>query len=51
MCFEKKDYDAKISVYDISNRILSCDTNYIADVVMWPQFGNSSTSMKEVIMT
>ena len=35
----------------IINKILSRDSNYIVDVVMWPKFCNSSTSMKEVIMT
>ena len=37
-----------ISVHDITNKILSCDSNYIVDAVMWPKFGNSSISMKEV---
>ena len=27
------------------------DSNYIVDVVMWTRFGNSSTSMREVIIT
>ena len=31
--------------------ILSCDSNHIVDVVMWSKFGNSSISMREVIMT
>ena len=30
---------------------ISRDSNYIVDVVMWPKFGYSSTSMREVIMT
>ena len=30
-----------IPVYDITKKILSCDSNYIVDVVMWPKFGNS----------
>ena len=29
---------------------LSCDPNYIVDVVMWPKFGNRSISMREVII-
>ena len=39
--------------YDIiiSNKILSCDPKYIVDVVMWPKFDKSSTSVKEVIIT
>ena len=40
-----------ISVHDVTNKILSRDSNYIIDVVMWPKFGNSSVSMGEVIKT
>ena len=40
-----------ISVHDVTNKILSCDSNYIVDVVMWPKFGNCSISMREIIMT
>ena len=36
-----------ISVHDVTNRILLCDSNYIVDVVMWPTFGNSSIAMRE----
>ena len=39
--FWNKDYAVKISVHDITNKILSRDSNYIVDVVMWPKFGNS----------
>ena len=46
-----KIYDVKISVCDVINKILSCDSNYIANVVMWPKFGDSSISMREVITT
>ena len=46
-----KIYDVKISVCDVTNKILSCDSNYIANVVMWPKFGDSSISMREVITT
>ena len=49
--FWKKGYDIIISVNDITNKILLCDSNYIVDVVMWPKFGNSSISMREVITT
>ena len=38
-----------ISVNDIVNKILSCDSNYFVDVVMWLKFGNSSISIREVI--
>ena len=34
--------------YDVSNKILSRDSNYIVDVIMWPKFGNFSISMREV---
>ena len=46
-----KGYDVILSVYDVISKNLSRVSNYIADVVMWPKFGNSSTSMKEVIIT
>ena len=49
--FWKKGYDVIISVNDVTNKILSRDSNYIVDVVMWPKFGNSRTSMREVIIT
>ena len=48
--FQNKCYDAIIFVHDIINKILSCDSNYIVDVVMWHKFGNSSVSMGEVII-
>ena len=32
-------------------KILSGDSNYIVEVIMWPKFGNSSISMREVIIT
>ena len=34
MAFWNKGYDVMISVYDITNKILSRDSNYIVDVVM-----------------
>ena len=49
--FWNKGYDVIIFVYDVINKNLSRDSNYIVDVVMWPKFGNSSTSMREVIIT
>ena len=49
--FWNKRYDFIISVQDITNNILSRDSNYIVDVVMWPKFGNFSISMREVIIT
>ena len=44
----KKGYDVAISVYEDTNKILSVYSNHIANVVMWPKFGNSSASMREV---
>ena len=32
--FRNKGYDIIISVYDIINKNLSCDSNFIVDVVM-----------------
>ena len=46
-----KDYDFIISVHDVTNKILSRDSNYIVDLVIWPKFGNSSISVREVIIT
>ena len=31
-----KGYDVIIPVHDVTNKILSRDSNYIVDVVMWP---------------
>ena len=47
--FWNKGYDVIISVHEVFNKILSCDSNYIADV-MWPKFGNSNVSMRDVII-
>ena len=47
--FWRKDYEVIISIHDLTNEILSRDSNHIVDVVMWPNFGNSSISMREVI--
>ena len=44
-------YDVIISVHDVTVKILSRDSNYIVDVVMWPKFDNSSISMREGIIT
>ena len=46
--FWNKGYDVVISVYDVTNKILSGDSNLIMDVVMWPNFGNFSISMRKV---
>ena len=49
--FWNKGYDVIISVHDVTIQVLSRDSNYIVDVVMWTKFGNSSVSMREVIVT
>ena len=49
--FWNKGYDVIISVHDVTNKILSNDSSYIVDMVMWPIFGNSSISMREIIIT
>ena len=48
--FWNKGYDVMISVNDVNNKIYSRDSNYIVDVVMWPKFGNSSNSMRKVVI-
>ena len=49
--FWNKGYDVIISIDDVTNKILWHDSNYIVDLFMWPKFGNSSISMREVITT
>ena len=46
-----KGYDVIIFAHDATNKILSRDSNYTVDVVMWPKFGNSTISMGGVIIT
>ena len=47
----KKSLWVIISAYDVTNTILSLDSNYNGNVVMWPKFGNSSICAREVIIT
>ena len=49
--FRNKDYYVIISVHDVTKKIFLYDSNYIVDVAMWPKFGNSGISMREVIIT
>ena len=49
--FWKKGYDVIISAHDVIIPILSRDSNYNVNVVMWPKFGNSGISVREVIIT
>ena len=48
--FWKESYDVIISVDNVTNKILSRESNHIVDVVMWPTFDNSRNSIKEVII-
>ena len=43
--------DVIIYIHDATNEILSSSSNYIADIVMWPNFGHSSIFMREVIIS
>ena len=47
--FWNRGSDVTISVYDVTIKILSRDSNYIVDVVMWQKFGN--LSIRKVIIT
>ena len=49
--FKNEVYDDIIADYDVTSKMLSRDSNYVAHVVMWPKFGNSSIPMREVIIT
>ena len=49
--FWSKGYDVMSYVHDVTRQILSPDSNYIVDVVMWPKFGNFSIYIREVIIT
>ena len=46
--FWNKGYDVIIPVDEVANKVLSRDANYIVDALMWPKFGGSSISMREV---
>ena len=50
VCWNKS-YDVTITVNDVTNKILSRDSNYIVDVFVWPKIGNCSIYMREVITT
>ena len=49
--FKNKGSDVIIVEYDVINEVLSRESNYIVNVVMWPKFDNCSISMREVITT
>ena len=48
--FWKKGYDVTAYVHDVTNTILSSDSNNIVDAVIWPKFRNSSISTREIII-
>ena len=49
--FWKKVYDITIYVYGATNKILSRDSKFIVDVIMWPKFFKSSIFIRELIIT
>ena len=49
--FWNKEYDVIISVHGVTERVFSRNPSYVVDMVMWPKFGNSNISMKEVTIT
>ena len=49
--FWNKVYDVIIYVDDVTNQILSRDSNYIIDMIIWPKFGNSSIYITEATIT
>ena len=46
-----KGYDVIIPTDDVTNKILSSDSNYMVEMFIWPKFGNSSISMRKVNTT
>ena len=49
--FWTKFYDVIISAHDVHNKVLSSGSAYVVDVVILPKFGNSSITMRDVIIT
>ena len=49
--FQNKADDVIILDYDVTNNILSLDSNYIVDVGMLPKFCNCSISLRDVFIT
>ena len=49
--FGNSGYGVIIPVHNVTNKILLCDSSDIVDVVMWPKFGTSSISIREVVIT
>ena len=51
MIFQNKGYDVIILEYEVTNKNLSRESNYVVDVGMCPKFRNCSISMRKVIVT
>ena len=49
--FWNKVYYVTISAHDVTSKTLSRDLYFMVDVVMWPNFGDSSTSTRQVIIS
>ena len=49
--FLNKGYSVIISAQNFSNTILSRDSNYTVDMVLWPMFGNSRISTRENVIS
>ena len=46
-----KCYDVIVSLHEVTNKTFLRDSNYIVDVVMCQNFGNSCISMREIVIT
>ena len=46
-----KAYDIIVAIHDVTDTILSSDSNFNVNPVMSQKFGNSSISMREVMIT
>ena len=49
--FCNKAYDVIIPAFEVTNKTLSRDSNYIVYAVVWPKFGNSGIYIWEIIIT
>ena len=43
--FQNKGYNVIINVHHVISKILSLDSNYIGDMVMWPKFDDTNITM------
>ena len=49
--FWRKGHDIIIHVDDVTNRVLSHDSNWFVDLFMWPKVDKSSITMVEVMIS